>query len=136
MAKIADEAIGAYAVRDLYQRLYVPLSNFTVHAGSGSLLRHVRSGGAVHRRPARSWNRRSPARVADACMGYLAAVVAKDAGEPDQRFLGYADRHNNRTLLPMAFMIAGQKNFMTAHATRKKTTPCMTSVIARFIAYS
>src|SRR5580704_3227979 len=36
----------------------------------------------------------------------------------------------------MAFMMAGQKNFMTAHATKKKTTPWMTSVIAKFIAYS
>jgi hypothetical protein len=67
----------------------------------------VRSGGRIRRRPARSWNRRSPARVADTCAGYLAAVVAHQAGKPEQRFLDYGDRHNKRTLLPMAFMVAG-----------------------------
>jgi hypothetical protein len=107
MAEIADKDTGEYAARDLYQRLYVPLSNYTVHAGAGSLLRHVRAGGAIRRRPARSWNRRSPARVADTCAGYLAAVVAHETGQPQQRFIRYGDRHNKRTLLPMAFMVAG-----------------------------
>jgi hypothetical protein len=36
----------------------------------------------------------------------------------------------------MAPMSHGQKNFMTAQATRKKTTPWMTSVSAKFISYS
>src|ERR1700722_12879463 len=36
----------------------------------------------------------------------------------------------------MAPMSHGQKNFMTAQATRKNTTPWMTSVSAKFIAYS
>ena len=36
----------------------------------------------------------------------------------------------------MAPMSQGQKNFMTAQATRKNTTPWMTSVNAKFIAYS
>ena len=40
-------------------------------------------------------------------MGYLAAVVAIRVGEPEQRFLKYGDRHNKRTLLPMAFIVAG-----------------------------
>jgi hypothetical protein len=107
MAEIADEATGTYAARDLYQRLYVPLSSYSVHAGAGSLMRHVRPGGAIRRRPARSWNRRSPVRVADTCLGYLAAAVAQDSGQPHQRFIDYGDRHNKRTLLPMVFMIAG-----------------------------
>ena len=36
----------------------------------------------------------------------------------------------------MAPMSHGQKNFMTAQATRKNTTPWMTSVSAKFISYS
>jgi hypothetical protein len=108
MAETVDRATGSKAATDLYQRLYVPLSNFTVHAGAGSLMRHVRSGGAITRRPARSWNRRSSARVADACTGYLAAVIADSSGQPAQRFIRYGDRHNQRTLLPLAFMAAGR----------------------------
>src|ERR1700730_8715249 len=36
----------------------------------------------------------------------------------------------------MAPMSHGQKNFMTAQATRKNTTPWMTSLSAKFLAYS
>jgi hypothetical protein len=45
MVEAIDEANGTKAARSLYRRLYVPLSNFTVHARGGTLLRHVRRGG-------------------------------------------------------------------------------------------
>ena len=59
------------------RQLYVPLSNFTVHASGGTLLRHVGRNRKLARRPLRSWNRRSPARVADAAAGLLAADFAQ-----------------------------------------------------------
>ena len=99
-----DEANGNKEARSLYRRLYVPLSNFTVHAGGGTLLRHVRRSGKLHWRPSQSWNRRSPARVADATAGLLAADLAQREGHPHEYLLNYANKHMARTLMPMAVM--------------------------------
>jgi hypothetical protein len=99
-----DEANDNKTARSLYRRLYVPLSNFTVHAKGGTLLRHVRPNGRIHRRPSRSWTRRSPARVADAATGLLAADLAQRTGVPYQKLLAYANKHMERTFMPMAIM--------------------------------
>jgi hypothetical protein len=104
MVKAIDEENGNKAARSIYRRLYIPLSNYTVHANGGSLLRHVGRNGRLHRRPSRSWGRRSPARVADAATGLLAANLARHAGKPHEKLLAYADRHYGRTLMPMAVM--------------------------------
>jgi hypothetical protein len=60
MAEAIDEANRNAAARDIYRRLYVPLSNFTVHANGGTLMRHVRRGDKLTCRPSRAWNRRRP----------------------------------------------------------------------------
>lgn len=104
MVKVIDDANGNKAGGAIYRRFYVPLSNFTVHAGSGTLLRHVRRHGRLRYRPARAWFRRSPARVADAAAGYLAADLARRAGVLDDKLVRYADRHMTRALLPMFFI--------------------------------
>ncbi len=62
LVKAIDEANGIKSARSIYRRLCVPLSNFTVHASGGTLLRHVRRSGKLARRASRSWNRRSPPR--------------------------------------------------------------------------
>ena len=83
----STKANGNSQARSIYRRLYIPLSNFTVHASGGTLLRHVRRDGGLRRRPSRSWNRRSPARVADAAVGLLAADLAEHAAMPHKKLL-------------------------------------------------
>lgn len=97
-----DTANGNNAARDIYRRLYQPLSNFTVHAGGSTLMRHVGLSEAVHGRPANAWNRRSPARVGDATAALMAALT-EHMGVPSSRLMAYANRHMPR-LMPMAFM--------------------------------
>ena len=104
LVEAIDEANGNKAARSIYRRLYVPLSNYTVHASGGTLLRHVHRKGSLRWRPSRAWARRSPARVADAAAGFLAADLAQHATRPYERLLAYADKHMNRTLMPMAVM--------------------------------
>lgn len=110
MVKAIDEANGNKAARSIYRRLYVPLSNFTVHANGGTLLRHVRPNGSLRRRPSRSCARRTPARVADAVVGLLAADIARRDGVPHEKLLAYANRHIERTLMPMVVMALGGTN--------------------------
>jgi hypothetical protein len=77
---------------------------YTVHAGGGTLMRHVRPNGKLRRRPSRVWGHRSPAKAVDAATGLLAADLAKQAGQPYEKLLAYANRHYRRTLMPMAVM--------------------------------
>jgi hypothetical protein len=94
LVEAIDEANGNKAARSIYRRLYVPLSNYyTVHASGGTLLRHVHRKGSLRWRPFRAWARRSPARVADAAAGFLAADLAQHATRPYERLLAYADKH-------------------------------------------
>src|SRR5712692_511264 len=107
MARRVDEATGGSTAISLYKRFYRPTSSFAVHAGAQSLLRHVRDDRSISRRPARVWARRSPARIADACLGVLTAALAQRAGMPHQLAVRYADRHSERALTPVAVMSAG-----------------------------
>jgi hypothetical protein len=104
MAKIVDAANGNSYAQDVHRRLYVPLSNFTVHASGDTLMRHVRRNDRLATAPSRAWNRRSPARVADAAAGILAAVIADNAALPYDELAAYAGRHEQRALMPVAFM--------------------------------
>jgi hypothetical protein len=104
MVAAIDAANGNKSARGIYRQFYVPLSNFSVHAGGASLMRHVGRRDRVSERPSRSWNRRSPARVADAAAAILAAALAQDAGKDPARLIAYADRHGQRALFPVAVM--------------------------------
>ena len=104
MVQAIDTANGNKEARSVYRRLYSPLSNFTVHASGGTLLRHVNRKGGLRWRPSHSWARRSPARVADAAAGLLAADLAMRADVSHEKLLAYANKHMSRTLMPMAIM--------------------------------
>jgi hypothetical protein len=122
MARRVDQATGGSTAISLYKAYYRPASTFAVHAGAGSLLlRHVRWDDRITRRPQRTWARRSPVRIADACLGLLAAAVAQQAGTPRREAVRYADRHGGRALTPVMIMgtsglkrSIGLRNLMTA----------------------
>ena len=64
----------------LYNRYYRPTSNFALHAGAVSLLRHVRAD-AQDRRPAVAGvGPTDAARIADACVGGLTALPGPSRG--------------------------------------------------------
>ena len=107
MAQRVDKATGGSTAISLYKRFYRPTSSFAIHAGAASLLRHVRGDHSIGRRPERVWARRSPARIADACLGALTAATAQQAGVSYQQAAQYADRHSERALTPVAVMGAG-----------------------------
>jgi hypothetical protein len=98
---------GYDAPLSLYRRYYVPLSHFYAHPSASTLMRHVWPDGKPHRRPARAWARRSPARLADASAGLLAAAIAEKAGVPSARFIKYAEAHIDRAFTP-AGTVAGK----------------------------
>lgn len=107
MAKRVDTATGSSIATNLYDRFYRPTSNLALHAGAASLLRHVRSDGSIAHRPSRVWGRRSPARIADTCLGALTAVLAKRAGVPFRHAAQYADRHGDRVPPPVVAISLG-----------------------------
>ena len=100
MAEKVDAATGAKIAVSLYNRYYRPTSNFALHAGAASLLRHVRVDGSIARRPSRMWGRRAPARIADACLGGLTAYLTHQEGGSWQHAARYADRHHKRAIPP------------------------------------
>jgi hypothetical protein len=107
MAKRVDAATGASIATSLYNRYYRPTSNFALHAGAASLLRHVRGDGKITRRPSRVWGRRAPARIADTCLGALTIVLAGQAGVSRQHAVRYTDWHSERVLAPVVSVSLG-----------------------------
>lgn len=111
MATRVDAATGSTIAISLYNRFYRPTSNFAVHVGAASLLRHVRSDDRTARRPSRIWGRRAPARIADACLGGLTAFLSDREGESWKRTARqaarYADRHHERAIPPIAAISLG-----------------------------
>jgi hypothetical protein len=105
MAEKVDTATGSTIAISLYNRFYRPTSNLAIHAGAASLLRHVRGDGKITRKPSRIWGRRTPARIADACLGGLTAFLADREGSAWQRTARhaatYADRHHERAIPPV-----------------------------------
>ena len=105
MAEKVDAATGSTIAISLYNRFYRPTSNFAVHVGAASLLRHVRHDGRTARRPSRIWGRRAPARIADACLGGLTAFLAgredRSRRQTATQAARYADRHHERAVPPI-----------------------------------
>ena len=105
LGNIAAELKATYQVDigvSLYQRHYVPLSHFYAHSSESALTRQV-YGRLTRRRTAPAWTHRSPVRVADACVGYLAAHLALQTGRPDAVMLSrYGDAHLDRAVTPAA----------------------------------
>jgi hypothetical protein len=109
MARRVDTATGDSLAISLYKRYYRPTSTLAVHTGAASLLRHVRGDGSLSRRPEPTWARRSPVRIADACLGLLTAAVAQKqrVDKPHQQAIRYAERHGDRALTPVMVMSVG-----------------------------
>jgi len=92
----------------LYQAYYVPLSHLFTHSYAFALMRHVRPDGSLRRSPGFPWTRRSAVRMADGCVGLLAANIAHRAGRAPQPFLRYATAHLDRLLTPaFVFTVKG-----------------------------
>ncbi|WP_194903668.1 hypothetical protein [Catenulispora rubra] len=108
MAAAIDKATGGRDAARLYSRIYIPTSTFFVHANAASLLRHVGPEDSLTAQPSKNWARRSPVRLADACVGLLAAAIAADRGSPPQEFATYARDHIARVLTPMVVMAGKQ----------------------------
>jgi hypothetical protein len=99
---------GLVLATGLYHRYYVPLSHLFAHSYAFSLMRHVRPGGTLHRRPDFPWIRRSAARMADGCAAVLAASIADKAGVPSALFHRSATAHLDRLLTPaLVFAVKG-----------------------------
>ena len=101
---IAKALDGAPLPLNLYWRMYVPLSEFFVHASGVSLLRHVGAKGEILGEPVYPWARRCAVRTVDGCMALLAAAIAHAEGRPNERLEKYADDHLNRALAPLAIV--------------------------------
>ena len=109
--KVGDLALWLERQRELvqpatlYRSYYVPLSHLFARAYGFSLVRHVNPNGSLRRRPAFQWTRCSAARIADGCVGLLAANIADVSGARTEPFLRYATAHFDRALTP-AFTFA------------------------------
>lgn len=108
MVEDFDAQSGGDAAAALYERLYDPTSMFFAHANAASLMRHVKADGSLTERPSMPWARRSPVRLADACVGLLAAAVASEQNVASAQFAEYGSDHGERVLTPMVVM-AGKK---------------------------
>lgn len=106
IAKLLQREQGLDAAVGLYRRYYVPLSEFYAHPGSFTLLRHARPDRQLRRRPVSPWARRSAARLADGCTGWLAAALTEQRGQEPEMLLTYAAAHLDRALNPAAGMAA------------------------------
>lgn len=101
MAAFVDKSLGVHEVVGLYDRFYRPSSTLALHGGGLALLRHVREDDRLSRKPARTWARRSPARIVDACLGVLTANMARRVGNPSHVADEFAKRHYSRALPPI-----------------------------------
>lgn len=105
LARQVDQQVGADVASELYERLYPATSTFFVHGSVASLLRHVKRNGKLRDRPGMPWALRSPAHLADACVGLLAIDIARSSGADTTPFGQYALDHADRVLLPMPMMV-------------------------------
>jgi hypothetical protein len=120
-AEVIGKALnGAPFPVNLYWRMYVPLSEFFIHANGVSLLRHVGAKGEILDEPAYPWARRCAVRTADGCMALVATAIAHAQGHPSEQFASYADDHLNRALAPLA--VVSGKNLFRALGPRKIVT--------------
>ncbi|WP_285691926.1 hypothetical protein [Actinoplanes sp. NBRC 103695] len=123
MAQLVDSKTGASLGIHLYDAAYRPASHYFTHATGAALLRHVTADYRYSAKPAKSWARRAPVRLADACVGVLAAAIADRIGNPAQvrLFARYAENHADRVLPPMLVTtgkaLAGRVNISAIRTT-------------------
>jgi hypothetical protein len=101
MTEQIDAKTGATLAIHLYDQAYRPASQYFTHATNSALLRHVTHERRRTTRPASSWVRRAPVRLADACVGLLAGAIANHVAAPTELFQRYAEAHAGRVLPPL-----------------------------------
>ena len=101
MTSQIDARTGASLTIHLYDLAYRPASQYFTHASQTALLRHVSATRRRRVRPTNPWTRRTPVRLADACVGLLAAAIADRAGAPTELLVRYATDHAGRVLPPL-----------------------------------
>jgi hypothetical protein len=100
----------------LYYEYYIPLSHLFTRSYAFALMRHVQQDGKLHERPAYPWVKLSAARLADGCMGLLAANIADKSGVSPDSFLRYATAHLDRLVTPaVAFTVKGALRSVPRH---------------------
>ncbi len=110
MATAIDKALkltepGAVALYDTYYR---PLSAYSAHSGASALMRYVDDeSGNLRHKPEPRMARRTPARIADACVGILAAAIARETGDRSTLAEDYATKHVDRALPPIIMTVRG-----------------------------
>jgi hypothetical protein len=105
MSQQIDARTGATLAIHLYDMAYRPASQYFTHASGSALLRHVTAEYGYSAKPANSWARRGPVRLADACVGLLAGAVANEIAEPADLFVRYSEGHAQRVLPPLLVTI-------------------------------
>jgi hypothetical protein len=105
MAGKIDAKTGATLAIHLYDLAYRPASQYFAHASGSALLRHVTAEQRGTVRPANSWVRRAPIRLADACVGLLAGAIAHQVGASTDLYMHYGEGHASRVLPPLLITI-------------------------------
>jgi hypothetical protein len=105
MAELVSSRSGRSAARELYHRVYIPLSTFVAHPSGMALLRHVASEDELRGTPTSVWSVRAARHTTDACMALLALELAEREERPAARLTHYADAHMRRTIAPLAIFL-------------------------------
>ena len=92
-----QKANGPPGARILYELWYRPLSAFFAHGTGGALLRHMGVNDEITDHAHFAWARRSPAHLADVCVGFLSAVFAGPDHPNYALFSKYIDVHDGRS---------------------------------------
>ncbi|MFI5851533.1 hypothetical protein ACIA7R_27500 [Micromonospora chalcea] len=106
MTEQIDSRTGATLAIHLYDTAYRPASHYFTHASGAALLRHVTAEYRYSTKPAKSWARRAPVRLTDACVGLLAGALANQVAEPAELFVRYGEGHAKRVLPPLLVTIS------------------------------
>ncbi len=107
MAKIVAAKTEESFAKDVYYRLYVPLSTLFAHPSGLSLLRHVKPDDQLAEKPMRAWTIRSAVHTSDACMARLAVAIAERKHRDGAPFVRYANVHIKRSITPV-FVMTGR----------------------------
>jgi hypothetical protein len=101
MTQQIDSKTSATLAIHLYDLAYRPASQYFTHATNSALRRHVTADYDFAVRPAKSWVRRAPVRLVDACVGVLSAAIANSTAVPADLFVRYGENHAKRVLPPL-----------------------------------
>ena len=112
-----QSAGGPSGGKQLYERVYRPVSTLFAHGGGLAILRHVDANDRLLRKPEFPWAKRSPAHVSDACVGLLATLLSEPE-QPDRKlFNAFADWHWSH-VAPVVVSVGVKGMLRTMHPAR------------------